>query len=161
MSNLQTYLNDHLAGAAGALQLLGHLNDHAQDAGFAAFCRALREDVQGDAEELRGLMKRLELSESVVKKAGAWPAETATEMTLLLQGEKAADLGRLQALEALSLGITGKKALWEALVMVQDLSPAWSSVDFPRLIRRAEEQYERVEIVRRATARLALRSPGE
>jgi hypothetical protein len=93
-------------------------------------------------------MKRLDLSESVVKKAGAWLAEKATEITLLLEGEKAADLGKLQALEALCLGITGKKALWAALQMVQDLSPAWAGVDLPRLISCAEEQYDRTEIVR-------------
>jgi hypothetical protein len=157
MPNFQTYLNDHLAGATGALQLLGHLIDHAHDAPFSAFCGALREEVQADADELRALMKRLELSESVVKKAGAWLAEKATEVKLRLEGEQAADLGRLQALEALCLGVAGKKALWTALQTVRDLSAAWSDVDLPRLIRRAEEQYERTEVVRLETARRALR----
>lgn len=117
--------------------------------------------MQADAEELRALMKRLDVSESAVKKAGAWLAEKATEITLLLEGEKASDLGRLQALEALCLGITGKKALWEALQMVQDLSPALSDLDLPRLIHRAAEQYDRTEAVRLESARLALRAPGK
>ncbi|MCW2573747.1 MAG: hypothetical protein JWO88_3805 [Frankiales bacterium] len=156
MPNLQTYLNDHLAGATGALQLLGHLIDHAQDPEFAAFCGRLREEVQADVEELRELMKRLDVSESAVKKAGAWMAEKASEIKLLLEGEQASGLGRLQALEALCLGIVGKKALWVALQTVEDPSATWVEVDLPRLIGRAEDQFLRTEAVRLETARRAL-----
>jgi hypothetical protein len=66
-------------------------------------------------------------------------------------------LGRLQALEALSLGIAGKKALWTALQTIQDSSAAWAGLDLPRLIRRAEEQYGQVEVERLATAQRTLR----
>jgi hypothetical protein len=157
MPNLQTYLNDHLAGATGALQLLGHLIDHAPDAEFAAFCRGLREDVEADVAELQALMKRLDISESAVKKAAGWLAEKASVLKLLLEGEQAGELGRLQALEALALGITGKKALWTALQTAQDASAILGAMDLLRLIRRAEEQHERTEEERLATARRALR----
>lgn len=156
MPILQTYLNDHLAGATGALQLLGHLIDHAGDSEFAAFCRRLREEIEADVAELRSLMKRLDLSESAVKKAASWLAEKASEVKLLLEGERAAELGRLQALEALALGILGKRSLWTALQTVQHTSAALAGLDLPRLIRRAEEQYERVEAERLATAGRAL-----
>src|SRR5207248_775027 len=136
---------------------LGHLTDHAQDAEFAGFCRALREEVQADADELPALMKGLELSKSVVRVAGGWLAEHATEVKFLLQGVHAAEVGGLQALEALCLGIGGKKALWTALQPAQNLPAAWLGLDLPRLIRRAEEQYKRTEVVRLETARRALR----
>lgn len=156
MSNLQTYLNDHLAGATGALQLLTHLIDHTQDAPFVAFCQGLRREIQADVDELRGLMKRLAIPEGAVRKAGAWLAGIASEVKLLLEGEGPSDLGRLQALEVLCLGILGKKALWTALQTVQDSSAAWSSVNLPDLIRRAEEQHVQAEAERLATARRAL-----
>lgn len=156
MAALQTYLNDHLAGAAAALKLLAHLTTQAEDPKFAEFCGGLRAEVQADAEELRGLMQRLDFPESSVKKAGAWLTEKVTEAKLLIAGEGASELGRLQALEALCLGITGKRALWAALQTVQDSSAAWASMELPRLIARAEEQHARTDAERLATARKAL-----
>ena len=75
MSNLETYLIDHRAGAVGAIHLLGHLIDHATDAEFGAFCRQLREDVQADVDTLEGLLERMDASQGVVRQAGAWLAE--------------------------------------------------------------------------------------
>lgn len=157
MPILETYLNDHLAGSTGALQLLAHLIEEAPDLAFADFCRALRDEVQADVEQLRELMKRLDHSESAVKKTGAWLAEKVTEIKLLLEGEYGSDFGRFEALEVLSLGILGKKALWTALQTVQDSTPALSEFDLPLLIRRADEQYERTEVERLAAAQRALR----
>ena len=49
------------------------------------------------------------------------------------------------ALETLSLGILGKRALWRVLRQI----PANLNLDFDGLIQRAEDQFERVERMRR------------
>src|SRR4051794_35336813 len=138
MPHLNTYLNDHLAGATGALELLGHLIDHADEPEFEAFCRRLRTEIESDVSELRGFMQRLGVAENSVKKLVARLAEKAADLKLLLAGEQPAGLGRLQALEILYVGIVGKRALWAALAAARH--PTWPAIDLTRLIERAEAQ---------------------
>ena len=66
-------------------------------------------------------------------------------------------MGRLQALEALCLGIIGKRALWSALQAMPETPATWPRVDFDRLLHRAEEQLRRTEVERLKIARRALR----
>ncbi|HSF43371.1 MAG TPA: hypothetical protein VLT87_26460, partial [Thermoanaerobaculia bacterium] len=62
----------------------------------------------------------------------------------------------LEALDALSLGIEGKKILWRALAAAAEDAPALQGVDYEGLTRRAEEQRRRVEALRLDAARRAL-----
>jgi hypothetical protein len=59
---------------------------------------------------------------------------------------------RLEALEALLLGITGKRALWRVL---KQSAQKFEAVDFDRLVLRAEEQMEAVDAKRIEAAREA------
>jgi hypothetical protein len=61
----------------------------------------------------------------------------------------------MHELEALSLGIAGKLALWEALRVAPE-SAAIANLDLEVLHERARSQRERVEIERLALARVAL-----
>lgn len=63
---------------------------------------------------------------------------------------------RLEALDALSAGIEGKRLLWRALAAAAEDAPALHGVDYERLTGRAEEQRDRVETLRRDAARRAL-----
>ena len=67
---------------------------------------------------------------------------------------------RLHELEALSLGIAGKQALWVALRVVPEVAAARRSTS-TSWMARARDQRERVERERIAAARVALvPSPG-
>src|SRR5204863_3337977 len=78
--HLATYLNDHLAGSVAALELLAHLESAHRDSDLEGFFRRLREDIQVDRDELVSLMRRLEMTESLPRKASAWIAEKVTEL---------------------------------------------------------------------------------
>jgi hypothetical protein len=153
--HLHTYLNDHLAGSVSALELLDYLIERHEQDRFGKFFRDLRNEVQADQDTLRDLIRRLDVEESSVRKAGAWIAEKLGRAKIA-----AADVqdsyGLLQALEGLALGITGKKLLWRSLAKIASSATKLQGTDFARLEKRADEQIERVEVERLLTARAAL-----
>ena len=154
MKQLATYLNDHIAGAMGALELLDRLLESHQGKPLEPFFRELRADITQDLEVLRKLLHRFS-KESVIKKTGAWIAEKMSRAKLKLAGEKAGELGLVQALEALVLGITGKQLLWRALRASLGSSPLLRGADLEKLEERAIEQLERVEVRRLEAAHQA------
>ncbi|HEY2343039.1 MAG TPA: hypothetical protein VGH90_08430 [Chthoniobacteraceae bacterium] len=150
-SNLEIYLNDHLAGAHGALELLDHLVDGASSEPLANFLSALQKEIEEDSAVLKGLVARLGYKESVVRKTGAWVAQKLTKGKFALN-DTDDSRGLFQALESLSLGILGKRALWRTLSGIG----LDQGLDYDALIQRAEGQFERVEAKALETARSAL-----
>jgi hypothetical protein len=142
MKALTSYLNDHLAGSVAAIELLDHLIDDHKGHRLEKFLVDLREDVHADQEVLQNLMRELDLEESSVRKAGAWIAEKIGQAKIAFSGDS---VGLLQAMEALALGITGKKLLWRALRTVEAELSQLQGIDLSRLEQRAADQFERVE----------------
>ena len=157
-SALETYLEDHLAGAAGAIQLLEALRDRHAAEPVGRFAAEILAEVEADRETLRGLAARLGGGSHPVKEAAAWLAEKAAR--LKLGREIAGELGAFEALEALALGIQGKRALWCALAVASTFDARLRSVDLDGLIARAESQHARVEEFRLALAPSALGAAG-
>ena len=155
--HIATYLNDHLAGSVVALELLEHLESTHSDNELSAFFRQLRTDIAADRDELQGLMERLDIGESRTRKASAWLAGKVTELKLKFDDPQEGDLRLFESLEALSLGIEGKRSLWTALAAASEVSPSLRIIDYERLTQRAEEQRDRVEKLRIDTAKKALR----
>ncbi|PYL65251.1 MAG: hypothetical protein DMF25_04265 [Verrucomicrobia bacterium] len=145
MKALASYLNDHLAGSVAAIELLDHLIKEQSGQRLEKFLVDLRDDIRIDQEVLQNLIGKLDLEESSMRKVSAWVVEKIGRVKISFGGDEAEDLGLLQALEGLALGITGKKLLWRALGTVErDLSPL-QGVDLARLEQRAVDQFERVE----------------
>jgi hypothetical protein len=149
VKELATYLNDHLAGSVGAIELLDHLIKAQSGQRLEKFLIDLRDDVSADQEVLRDLIRKFDLEESAVRKAGAWFVEKLGQAKIDMAG----DLGLLQALEGLALGITGKKLLWRALQTVEASHPQLQGVGLAALEQRAQAQFERVENERLHLAR--------
>jgi len=142
MANLTTYLNDHLAASVGAIELLDHLIASAETEELTTFLKALRAEIAADQAVLKSLLQKAGGSESAVRKAGAWMLEKLSRAKL--SGEEEG-LGLMQALEGLSLGILGKRALWRTLSAAAEAIPAAQEFDFPQLEKRAEEQFAQVQ----------------
>jgi hypothetical protein len=150
------YLNDHLAGAVAALDLLARLEAAQAGTAAASALAELRAEIATDRQALSALMNRMNIDESRSRKAMAWLAERAAHLKLRLDDSTDGALGRLEALDALALGIEGKRALWQALAAAAESSPALRGVDYDRLTQRAEEQRRWVEEMRLEAARTAL-----
>jgi len=154
--HLGIYLNDHLAGSTAALELLEHLEASHAGTDLARFVAGLRGDIEADRGELEGLLRQLQVTQSPVRKASAWVAGKVTDLKLRLDDREGGALRLFEALDALSIGIEGKRLLWRALSTLAQELPALRTLDYGRLIARAEEQRGRVEEVRLEAARQAL-----
>ena len=154
--HIATYLNDHLAGATGAVELLEHLEKERAGTEVGRLAAELRADVEADRQTLESLMERLEVAQSRTRKTAAWLGEKAAELKLRLDDPAGGSLRLFESLEVLSLGIEGKRSLWRALAAAAEEAPHLRVADYEGLIRRAEEQRSRVETARLEAARRAL-----
>jgi len=145
MDDLSDYLNDHLAGSVAAIELLDRVVETYAGKPLERFFRELRDDIRSDQEQLEELIAKLGLKESTVRKAGAWIAEKFSRPKIDLESDSKSELGLFLALEALVLGITGKRSLWRALEAASRLVPALARLDYSGLEKRAIDQCERVE----------------
>jgi uncharacterized protein YukE len=152
---LHTYLNDHLAGSVAAIELLEKVIEHHSEDRFGKIFSDWRNDIQADQETLRNLIRKLGAEESAIRKAGAWMAEKFSRIKI---GDLDDSAGLLQALEALALGITGKRLLWRSLGAVTSNFAPLQGTDFGKLEKRAQDQFEQVETLRREMAREAFRA---
>jgi hypothetical protein len=150
------YLNDHLAGSVAAIELVDHLRQASKATEREQLLAGLRVDIEADQTVLRELLERAGGTESKVRKAAAWLTEKLGEAKLKLDHPGSDDLGWLEALETLSLGILGKQALWGSLEAARDRRPELQALDLKKLKSRAVEQHQRVEAERLQVARRAL-----
>jgi hypothetical protein len=154
--HLGTYLNDHLAGATAALELMDHLVESHAGTDLGRFVADLRTDIADDREELEDLVWQLEVRQSRTRQMSAWLAGKIADLKLRLDDRHGGAFRLFEALEALSIGIEGKRLLWRALAALAGEEPVLRILDYGRLIARAEEQRSRVEELRLRAAAEAL-----
>lgn len=157
--HLATYLNDHLAGAVNAIELMDSLAAAYTGTSVGRFFAELRADVEEDCRDLEAFMERLNIARSRPRKAAAWLAEQITELKLRMDDPAGGALRLLEGLEILGAGIHGKHALWQVLDAASAEIPELQGMDYARLKQRAEEQRSRVEVVRQEAAKVAFGSP--
>jgi hypothetical protein len=115
MKQLDSYLNDHLAGSVGALELLGHWAHLHEGKPLGAFFSQIEKEIRADQDTLCDLMRRLGIEESNIRRAGAWAAEKVGRARLMIAGDEPGSLGLVLTFEGLVMGVVGKKLLWRAL----------------------------------------------
>jgi len=153
MKDLDSYLNDHLAGSISALELIAHCIDVHKGEPLGGFFMETEREIKADQEALRGIMRTLGVEESKMRKAGAWAAEKVGRARLIIAGDQPGSLGLVLTLEGLIMGVTGKKGLWRTLATAK--LPRLNSYDFEQLQSRAEQQVKRIEAERISAVRQA------
>ena len=153
MKELDSYLNDHLAGSISALELIDHwVNAHKGEA-LGRFFAKIEKEIKKDQGTLRDVMRTLGVEESKLRKAGAWATEKVGRARMILAGDEPDSLGLVLTLEGLIMGVTGKKLLWGSLAAAK--MPELDSYNFEQLQRRAEQQVEQIEAERITAIRRA------
>ncbi|MGH3479068.1 MAG: hypothetical protein ACRDRY_20760 [Pseudonocardiaceae bacterium] len=153
---LETYLNDHLAGAATGTELADKISSEYAKTTFGPFLAELARDIEQDKATLEGLMERLGIPRSPSKQAAGWITEKITRLKLseTMTGDQ--DLKRLLEFETLSLGIEGKLSMWRTLIEVSGSHAELAAIDLARLAKRAETQRSSLEDHRFQAAKGAL-----
>jgi hypothetical protein len=153
MENLDSYLNDHLAGSISALELIAHWAKVHKGETLGNFFVEADREIKADQDMLRDVMRILGIEESKVRQAGAWVAEKVGRARLMIAGDEQGSLGLVLTLEGLIMGVTGKKLMWRALAAAR--LPQLNRYNFEELQRRAEQQIQKIEAERIQAARQA------
>jgi len=153
MKDLDSYLNDHLAGSISALELIAHCIDVHKGEPLGSFFVETEREIKADQDTLKDVMRTLGVEESKMRQAGAWAAEKVGRARLIIAGDEQGSLGLVLTLEGLIMGVTGKKLLWVALAAAK--LPALNGYNLEELQRRAEQQVKRMEAERRTAVRQA------
>jgi hypothetical protein len=145
MSGLDGYLNDHLAGAAAAIQLAERFQAREGDTALGRVLHALVVGIREDREDLDHVVQALGGQPKPVKRAGALGLEllASLRMSLPILGTGSSEASRLEEIEVLILGLEGKRMMWAALATLMD--PRLEQFDLARLERRASEQREQLQ----------------
>jgi hypothetical protein len=152
---LGIYLNDHLAGSTVGLELSRRSLGSNKGSEYGDVLERVSKEIEEDRETLQRLMKDLGVRRDHPKVTVAWVAEKFGRLKPNGRLLTYSPLSRLIELESLSLGITGKVSLWEALREVADEDARLDAEELARLAERAERQRKEVWQLRQRAAREA------
>jgi hypothetical protein len=154
---LAIYLNDHLAGSIVETELAKRALRENSGSEFEETLEWLLGQILEDRATLERLMEELGVAKSRVKGALALVLERVGRLKLNGQLTGYSPLSRLVEFEGLTLGVTGKLALWENLRELAEGEPRLAGFELDELAERARRQLERLRAERLRAARLALR----
>jgi hypothetical protein len=149
------YLEDHWAGATGGVELARRLRSSNRETEWSGDLEKVCVEVEEDRETLRDLMKALGVRRNLPKAYGAWAFEKVGRFKLNGRLTGYSPLSRVVELDGLVTGISGKVALWVALLQVAPEEPRLDAARLERLRERGESQRASVEELRERAAREA------
>jgi hypothetical protein len=147
---LAVYLNDHLAGSTGAIELVRRAAREHEGTELGAFLSRLADEIEEDRQALRRVMAAAGAGTQHEKLALAWLGEKVGRLKLNGRLLRSSPLSPFIELETLELGIYGKELLWQALR--EHRPPGSDAVDLDELVARARRQRREVEHHRVAAA---------
>ena len=148
---LGIYLNDHLAGATGGLELARRVARSSLMPADARVLQRLAAEIAADRQALLKIMAALGIPARSYKRYAAWIGEKAglkPNGYLLTRSP----LSSLEELELLRLGVEGKAAGWRTLRTLADRDRRLDSVRLDELISAARRQADLLEDLRVSAA---------
>jgi hypothetical protein len=150
---LAIYLQDHLAGASGGLELAKRAAASNEGTPLGDFLERLADEIDEDRETLKEIMGELGVGEDRVKNALGWGAEKLGRLKPNGQLTGYSPLSRMVELEGLHVGVSGKLSCFQALRATFGEEVADRNLD--GLISRATRQLEELAEFRTEAARVA------
>lgn len=134
---LGIYLREHIAASHAAEDLSGRLIDGSEDPQVDEFLRRFVEEIQEERAHVAGLLESIEDDRGVVRKGIDVATGIAGKAERLVN---LAPPGQVAELEALAIGIWGKRLLWGTVKKLAEIDERFSAVPTDALIDRAEQQ---------------------
>ncbi|MEU6293808.1 hypothetical protein [Streptomyces erythrochromogenes] len=149
---LAIYLNDHLTGANGGVELLRRAARAHRGGTLGSSLESLAEQVAQDRASLRTLMADLDVPVMRTSAALGRLAERVGRLKPNGRILSRSPLSDVLELEALRMGVEGKAACWRSLRSLARTDPRIDTSLIEELIRRAEQQMRALEAMRSACA---------
>jgi hypothetical protein len=140
IEHLETYLQDHRAGAEAGSDLARRLAEENIGTPYEDFLLGLAQEIEQDVEVLEDIMGRFGVSKSIVKTAGAKVGEKLGRLKPNDQLTGYSPLSRVIELEGLSAGVQGKLSLWDSLSQVAPHDARLDEDEVASLVAKAESQ---------------------
>lgn len=152
---LGVYLNDHLAGSTGSLELARRMAASAEPE-FATAVRGLVSEIAEDRSTLLKIMATLGVPVRGYKVFAAWAGEKFGRLKLNGHLLSRSPLSSLEEAEILRLGVEGKAAGWRTLRALASRDSRLEAGHLDELIARADHQSSVLETLRSSIAEQAL-----
>jgi hypothetical protein len=145
---LGIYLNDHLAGATGGVQLARRVAGSHRDPAADGALQRLAAEVAQDRAALEDMMAALGIPVRAYKVYAAWIGEKAARLKFNGYLLARSPLSGLEELEMLWLGVEGKAAGWRTLRVLAETDTRLDPSRLDELIVRARRQADLLEELR-------------
>jgi hypothetical protein len=152
---LRIYLQDHHAGSTTGLELARRIRANNAGNEYGEAMAKIVDEIAADRKAVESVMDELGFGADKIKDLGAWALEKAGRLKLNGQITGYSPLSRVVEFEGLVTGITGKIALWVALLQIAPEEPRLDAARLERLRERGESQRATVEELRERAAREA------
>ena len=146
---LGVYLNDHLAGATGGLELVRRMAASAKPGTETdAVMKRLVGEIRADRSALIAMMAALGVKIRGYKVFAAWAGEKAGRLKPNGHLLSRSPLSNLEETEMLRLGVEGKAAGWRTLQVVAQRDHRLDAGQLDELLARATRQSDALESLR-------------
>jgi hypothetical protein len=142
-----TYLREHLGSADAAIQMVQGLRDAYRGTPEAVLFGSLYEQFRDDRAVVEGILAELGYTPRSAKRLAGRAAGTALRV---VAGGAPGDLSLFRTLEALAIGVQGKRCLWRAAHVLVALPHPPGRRSFVELEADAVRQWETIEQHRRS-----------
>jgi hypothetical protein len=149
---LAVYCNDHLASAAGGIELVSRMIGAHRGSRHEPALRQLLDELRQEKSDLTGLTRALGLPVRQYKQVAVWFAEKASRLKLNGHLLTRSPLSSLVEWEFLASAVRGKRSGFETLRIAATVDERIDAVLVDALIAQANRQYHWITQVRREVA---------
>jgi len=149
---LAVYCNDHIASAAGGIELVSRMIGVHKDSQYADGLRQLLDELRQEKSDLTATTKALGLPVRQYKQVAVWFAEKASRLKLNGHLLSRSPLSDLVEFEFLASAVRGKRSGFETLRIAAEVDERIDKVLLDALIAQANRQFHWLTEVRREVA---------
>jgi hypothetical protein len=149
---LAVYCNDHIASAAGGIELVSRMIGAHKGSSYEPRLRQLLDELRQEKSDLERTARSLGLPVRQYKQVAVWIAEKASRLKLNGHLVSRSPLSSLVEFEFLASAVRGKRSGFETLRIAAEVDPRIDPVLLDSLIEQANRQYRWLTDARREVA---------
>ena len=149
---LAVYCNDHIASAAGGIELVSRMIGVHKGTQYEEGLRQLLDELRQEKSDITATTKALGLPVRQYKQVAVWFAEKASRLKLNGHVLSRSPLSDLVEFEFLASAVRAKRSGFETLRIAAEADDRIDKVLFDSLIAQANRQYRWLTDVRREVA---------